>query len=412
MGKQETLRVNGQRLWASLMALARIGATDKGGVRRLALTDLDREARDLFCAWAREAGLELRIDRVGNLFARRPGTDPSRRAVMAGSHIDTQPSGGKFDGNYGVLAALEVMRTLDDATVRTAAPLEVAVWTNEEGSRFQPVMMGSGAFAGAFSVESVLAARDLDGRSVGEELARIGYAGGAACGEPRPEAYFEAHIEQGPVLEDTATTIGVVSGVMGLRWFRIGITGQDAHAGPTPMHLRRDALLAAARVVEAVHRIALDHAPDGRGTVGFIQASPNSINVVPGEARLSADLRHADAATLDTMEAALREACAAIGAATGTAFSIEAVSRFESCRFDPVRVEGVRRAAAALGLSSRPIVSGAGHDAVHLARVAPTAMIFVPCEGGLSHNELENARPEHLEAGCNVLLHAMLEAAG
>jgi N-carbamoyl-L-amino-acid hydrolase len=331
---------------------------------------------------------------------------------MAGSHIDTQPSGGKFDGNYGVLAALEVVRALDDAGVRTAAPLEVVVWTNEEGSRFQPVMMGSGAYAGAFSVESVLAARDLDGRSVGEELQRIGYAGASACGEPLPEAYFEAHIEQGPVLEDTATTIGVVSGVMGLRWFRITVSGQDAHAGPTPMHLRRDALLAGARVVEAVNRIALAHAPDGRGTVGFIQASPNSINVVPGEVRLSADLRHADAATLDAMEAALREACAAIGAATGTTFALEAVSRFEPCRFDARRVEGVRRAAAALGLSHRPIVSGAGHDAVHLARVAPTAMIFVPCEGGLSHNELENARPEHLEAGCNVLLHAMLEAAG
>ena len=394
------------------MALARIGATDRGGVRRLALTDLDREARDLFCAWAREAGLRLRIDQVGNLFAHRPGTDPARRAVMAGSHIDTQPSGGKFDGNYGVLAALEVMRTLDDAGVRTAAPLEVAVWTNEEGSRFQPVMMGSGAYAGAFPLESVLAARDLEGRSVGEELARIGYAGPSACGQPRPEAYFEAHIEQGPVLEDTGTTIGVVSGVMGLRWLRFTVTGQDAHAGPTPMRLRRDALLAAARMVEAVHGVAVAHAPDGRGTVGFIQASPNSINVVPGRVQFTADLRHAEATALDAMETRLRADCEAVAAATGTTVSVESVSSFAPCRFDAARVEGIRRAAVALGLSHRPMVSGAGHDAVYLSRVAPTAMIFVPCEGGLSHNELENALPEHLEAGCNVLLHAMLEAAG
>ncbi len=411
MGKQETLRVNGQRLWGSLMDLARIGATQKGGVRRLALTDLDRQARDLFCAWAREAGLAVRVDQAGNVFARRPGTDPARRAVMAGSHLDTQPSGGKFDGNYGVLAGLEVLRTLDDAGVRPAAPLEVAVWTNEEGSRFQPVMMGSGAYAGAFPLDTVLAARDLEGRSVGEELARIGYAGESPCGQPLPEAYFEAHIEQGPVLEDTATTIGVVSGVMGLRWLRITVTGQDAHAGPTPMGLRRDALLAAARVVEAVNALALAHAPDGRGTVGFIQASPNSINVVPGRVQLTADLRHGDAQALEAMEARLRAHCEEIAAATRTVFHLEEVSRFAPCRFDPARVESVGRAAAALGLSHRPMVSGAGHDAVHLSRVAPTAMIFVPCEGGLSHNELENARPEHLEAGCNVLLHAVLEAA-
>jgi N-carbamoyl-L-amino-acid hydrolase len=411
MNRPPVGHVNPERLWRSLMDLARIGATPKGGVRRLALTDLDREGRDLVSQWCQEAGLMITVDRIGNIFARRAGTDPSRAPVMAGSHIDTQPSGGKFDGNFGVLAALEVVRTLNDRGIETAAPIEVAIWTNEEGTRFQPVMMGSGVFAGVFELDDIRARRDLDGRTVGDELARIGYAGDTPCGGRPVGAYFEAHIEQGPVLEDTGNTIGVVTGVMGLRWYDLVVRGQDAHAGPTPMRLRRDAMLAAARVVEAVNRIALDHSPDGRGTVGFLQVKPNSRNVVPGEVRLSVDLRHATDAGLDAMERELEAACGRVGIDTGTLIDIEVNSRFAACRFDDACIGAVRAAAERLGLRHLDIVSGAGHDAVYLARVAPTGMIFVPCEHGISHNEIENATPEDLAAGADVLLQAMLQHA-
>ncbi len=408
MAAIENIRINGVRLWGSLMELAKIGATDKGGVRRLALTDLDRQGRDLVAGWCRDAGMAVTVDKVGNIFARRPGTDPARGPVMSGSHIDTQPSGGRFDGNYGVLAALEVVRTLNDQGLQTAAPVEVAIWTNEEGTRFQPVMMGSGVFAGVFDLAHVLARKDLDGLSVGAELTRIGYAGDLACGGRPVGAYFEAHIEQGPVLEDTRNTIGVVTGVMGLRWYDVVVTGQDSHAGPTPMHLRRDALLAAARVIEAVNRIAHEHAPNGRGTVGFIQCKPNSRNVVPGEVRFSVDLRHAQTPDLDAMEATLRSTCAQVATDTGVSIGVTLNSSFATTAFDPACIDAVRAGAGRLGYRHMDIVSGAGHDAVYLARVAPTAMIFVPCEGGISHNEIENATPEDLEAGCNVLLHAML----
>jgi N-carbamoyl-L-amino-acid hydrolase len=411
MSAFEAMRVDGARLWGSLMELAEIGATPRGGVRRLALTDEDRAGRDLVTGWCRAAGLDVRIDRIGNVFARRAGSDASRAPVMSGSHIDTQPSGGKFDGNYGVLAALEVLRTLADHDVRTAAPLELAIWTNEEGTRFQPVMMGSGVFAGVFDLDATLARTDLDGKAVGDELARIGYAGATPVGGRPVGAYFEAHIEQGPILEDTDRVIGVVHGVMGLRWYDVVVTGQDAHAGPTPMHLRRDAMLAAARLTEAVNAIALAHAPHGRGTVGFVRVLPNSRNVIPGEVRLSVDLRHADAATLDAMEARLHAEADAIALHTRVELAITPASQFPPTVFDTGCVDEVRRQAQRLGCTHMDIVSGAGHDAVHVARLAPTAMIFVPCEGGLSHNEIENARPEHLEAGCNVLLHAMLARA-
>ena len=408
MAATENIRINGVRLWGSLMELAKIGATEKGGVRRLALTDLDRQGRDLVTGWCRDAGMAVTVDKVGNIFARRPGSDPARGPVISGSHIDTQPSGGRFDGNYGVLAALEVVRTLNDQGLQTAAPVEVAIWTNEEGTRFQPVMMGSGVFAGVFDLADVLARKDLDGLSVGAELTRIGYAGDLACGGRPVGAYFEAHIEQGPVLEDTRNTIGVVTGVMGLRWYDVVVTGQDSHAGPTPMHLRRDALLAAARVIEAVNRIAHEHAPNGRGTVGFIQCKPNSRNVVPGEVRFSVDLRHAQTPDLDAMEATLRGTCAKVATDTGVSIDVTLNSSFATTAFDPACIDAVRAGAGRLGYRHMDIVSGAGHDAVYLARVAPTAMIFVPCEGGISHNEIENATPEDLEAGCNVLLHAML----
>lgn len=392
------------------MDLARIGATSRGGVCRLALSDLDRQGRDLVCGWLREAGCSVAVDRIGNIFARRAGRRDDLSPVVAGSHIDTQPSGGKFDGNYGVLAALEVVRTLNENRLRTERPIEVAIWTNEEGTRFTPVMMGSGVFAGAFTLEYTLAQTDIDGKKVGDELARIGYAGSTETGRPIA-AYFEAHIEQGPILEDAGKIIGVVQGALGLRWYDVTVDGQDAHAGPTPMRLRKDAMLGAARIVEEVNRIALANQPDGRGTVGFVQAKPNSRNVVPGQVRLSVDFRHSTSAGLDAMESELKKACASIADRAGLAMGLNCVTDYPPLLFDEALVNNVRRSAQVLGYPNMEIVSGAGHDACYVARVAPAAMIFVPCEGGISHNEVENADPAHLEAGCNVLLRAVHEAA-
>lgn len=410
-----TLQIDSDRLWQSLMHLAEIGATAKGGVCRLALTDLDRQGRDLFVAWCREAGLSVRVDAIGNIFARREGTDPRRRAVAMGSHIDTQPTGGKFDGNFGVLAGLEVLRTLNDAGIRTAAPLEVAAWTNEEGSRFVPVMMGSGVFSGAFGLDEVLPQQDIDGLTVGGELARIGYAGSQPPGEvPNGmfDAYFEAHIEQGPVLEAHDLTIGVVPGALGQRWYDVVVTGMEAHAGPTPMNQRHDALLAAAQLVQRVNQIALEHAPHARGTVGFLQVSPNSRNTIPGTVKFSVDLRALDDAVLSAMDQALRDSCAALMASDSRLqVAVEQVVYFKPCHFDADCIGLVRSAADTLGLASMDVVSGAGHDAVYLAAVAPSAMIFVPCKDGISHNELEDAQQDHLAAGANVLLHAVLARA-
>jgi N-carbamoyl-L-amino-acid hydrolase len=397
------------------MDLARIGGTEKGGVCRLALTDLDRQGRDLFVNWAMDAGCEVRVDAIGNIFARRPGRDNRLPVVMTGSHIDTQPTGGKFDGNYGVLAGLEVLRTLNDAGVQTEAPLELAVWTNEEGSRFVPVMMGSGVYAGAFTLEHALSQQDRDGVSVRQALSDIRYDGDAAVPPAQPDgvgAYFEAHIEQGPVLEAADTVIGVVTAALGQRWYDVVLTGVEAHAGPTPMPLRRDALLAASDLVLAVNQIALAHAPDARGTVGWMDVFPNSRNVIPGRVRMTVDLRAADDATLSAMDAALRAAVDAAAAARGVAAQVEQVVYFAPQPFAPALVDSVREGAKSLSLSAMDVVSGAGHDAVYLARVAPAAMIFVPCKDDISHNEIEDARPEHLEAGCNVLLRAMLAQAG
>jgi N-carbamoyl-L-amino-acid hydrolase len=408
----DALRVNGPRLWNALMSLAAIGATPRGGVCRLALTDLDRQGRDCVIGWGRDAGLAITTDRIGNVFMRRAGRNPALPPVMAGSHIDTQPTGGKFDGNYGVLAALEVVRTLDDLGLQTEAPIEVAFWTNEEGSRFVPVMMGSGVFAGAVPLASAWAAADLQGLTVKDELQRIGALGDEVPGAHPVGAYFEAHIEQGPVLEDHATTIGVVTGVLGIRWYDCTVTGMEAHAGPTPMALRKDALQAATTLMQEVVAIAHRHGPDGRGTVGQVQVHPNSRNVIPGRVRFSIDLRNSSDALCDAMDADIRAAASRLQAATGLAVQIEPVSAYPAQPFDAGCVAAVAAAAARLGLSAMPVVSGAGHDAVYLARLAPTGMIFVPCTGGISHNEIEDATPEHLEAGCNVLLQVMLERAG
>ena len=407
----KALRVNGARLWQSLMDLAKIGGTPKGGVCRLALTDLDRQGRDLFSQWAREAGCTIRVDAIGNIFARRAGVDDSLPPVVTGSHIDTQPTGGKFDGNYGVLAGIEVLRTLNDAGIRTRAPLEVAVWTNEEGSRFVPVMMGSGVFVGAFTLEHALKAEDHDGISVRDALQQIGYAGESSAAHPMG-AYFEAHIEQGPVLENHHKVIGVVRAALGQRWYDVTVHGMEAHAGPTPMELRKDALLAASELVREVNRIAMERKPHARGTVGSMEVFPNSRNVIPGSVKLSVDLRAPDDEQLSGMDAAIRTACVRVAEGSGLKIDIEQVVYFPPQPFTPALVEAVRSSAADLGYSAMDCVSGAGHDAVYVARVAPAAMIFVPCADGISHNEIEDAEPEHLEAGCNVLMRAMLASAG
>ena len=406
------LRINGERLWHSLMEMAKIGATEKGGVCRLALTDLDREGRELFMRWCEEAGCEVSVDRMGNIFARRPGRNPKLPPVLAGSHLDTQPTGGKFDGVYGVLAGLEVVRTLNDLGYETEAPVEVVVWTNEEGSRFSPPMIGSGAFAGVFDLNYGLERPDnLTGVTVGAELERIGFAGPAPVGGRKVGAYFEAHIEQGPILEDQKKPIGVVTGAQGQRWYEITVTGQEAHAGPTPMPKRRDALVGAARMIDTVNRIGLAHPPYACATVGFAQVSPNSRNTIPGRVFFTVDFRHPDDAILTAMDKELRAACAEIAAKIGLALEVKEFWYFPPTPFDKTCVATVRQATEALGYPHMDIISGAGHDAVYMARVAPTAMIFVPCVGGISHNEIEDAKPDDLAMGCAVLLNAVLERA-
>jgi beta-ureidopropionase / N-carbamoyl-L-amino-acid hydrolase len=407
------LMINGERLWASLMELARIGATEKGGVRRLAASDLDAEARRLFIRWCEEAGCTVTVDRIGNIFARRPGRNPGLPPVMAGSHLDTQPTGGRFDGAYGVIAGLEVVRTLNDLGYETEAPVEIVAWTNEEGSRFSPAMVGSGVFAGVFALDQALATRDNNAPdlTLGDELGRIGFAGPEPVGNRLVRAYFEAHIEQGPILEAAGLPVGIVTGAQGQRWYEITVTGQEAHAGPTPMPRRRDALVGAARMIDAVNRIGHAHAPYACATVGFVQVSPNSRNTIPGRVFFTVDFRHPEDDVLSAMDRELRAACEAAAASQKLDVAVEEFWYFPPTPFDQLLVGSVREAAEAQGYNHQDIISGAGHDAVYMARVAPTAMIFVPCVGGISHNEIEDAKPEDLTAGVNVLLNALLESA-
>lgn len=405
------LRIDRDRLWQSLMTMAAIGGTEKGGVCRIALTDLDRQGRDLFVRWCREAGCSVEVDRMGNIFARRPGRNPTLPAVGTGSHLDTQPTGGKFDGAYGVMAGLEVIRTLNDHGIETEAPVEVVVWTNEEGSRFAPAMVASGVFAGVFDEAYGLSRADPDGKTMGEELKRIGYAGELPCGGRPYGAFFEAHIEQGPILEAEKKTIGVVTGAQGQRWYEIWLTGQEAHAGPTPMTVRHDALLGAAKLVQEANRIGLSEAPWGRATVGMMQVSPNSRNTIPGHVFFTVDFRHPDDAALSRMDAQLRASAKKVAEEIGLTLKLEEIWYSPPVAFDPDCVGAVRKAAGMLGLPAMEIVSGAGHDAVYVSKVAPTGMIFVPCENGISHNEVENATPADIGAGGDILLHAMLERA-
>jgi N-carbamoyl-L-amino-acid hydrolase len=406
------LVINGRRLWDSLMEMAKIGATPKGGVCRLALTDLDKQGRDLFVRWAKEAGCTISIDRMGNVFARRAGRDDSLAPVVTGSHADSQPTGGKFDGIYGVLGGLEVIRALNDHGIETERPIEVVIWTNEEGSRFAPAMVASGVFAGVFTLDYGLSRADVNGLTMGQELERIGYAGDQPMGKPI-HAAFELHIEQGPVLEAEGKTIGVVTHAQGQRWYEVEFLGQESHAGPTPMPRRKDALLAAARVIDQVNRIGLEHAPFACATVGMIQNYPNSRNVIPGRVFFTIDIRHPDDAVLAEMDRKVREAVMRVAADTRVEVQrLEQIFYYAPVSFDADCVASVRAAAERFGYPHRDMVSGAGHDACYLAQVAPTSMIFVPCVNGISHNEIEDATPAWIEAGGNILLHAMLGRAG
>lgn len=406
MTVETTLRVNGDRLWSSLMDLAKIGATPRGGVCRLALTEEDRRGRDWFKTRCEAMGLIVRADAVGNQFALLEGIESDLAPVMVGSHLDSQPSGGKFDGTYGVLAGLEIANVLREHNVVPRRSLEVVNWTNEEGSRFLPVMAGSGVFAGVHQIADVLTQIDIDGTSFGDALGRID-ADGDHSGKDVVDAYFELHIEQGPILEAESKTIGVVTGALGQRWFNCTVTGFEAHAGPTPMGIRRDALQAAIAIIADVDRIGrID--PDARATVGMIDCWPNSRNTVPGRVTFSIDLRHAYDPGLDEMVARLMDVLANVKVSHKVGIEIVPTNDWLACQFDAGCVSLVRDAACASGHAWRDMVSGAGHDAVNIAKVAPTAMIFVPCRDGISHNEIEDATPSDLAAGADVLLAAVL----
>jgi len=412
MTDRPNLRIDGPRLWDSLMQMAAIGATPKGGCNRLTLTDLDRQARDLFAGWCEAAGCTVGVDAMGNMFARRPGSDPSLPPVLMGSHLDTQPTGGKFDGPLGVLGALEVVRTLNDLGIRTRHPVEVVNWTNEEGSRFAPAMLSSGVFAGIYDRDWAFALTDDDGLTLGGELQRIGYQGPEAVGGRPVRAYFELHIEQGPILEDEGCDVGVVTHGQGQCWYEITLTGFESHAGSTPMPRRRDALLGAARIVEAVNRIALAHPPLAMATVGLIRSEPNSRNVIPGHVFMTAEIRHPDAATLAAMDGELRDAVATAAQKGGLEVALKQIFDSPPVPFDAACVAAVRGAAERLGYRHRDIVAGAGHDACNMARIAPAAMIFTPCVDGISHNEAESISPAWATAGTDVLLQAVVETAG
>jgi N-carbamoyl-L-amino-acid hydrolase len=405
------LRVSGERLWASLCDTAQFGAIPgtERGMCRLTLSDEDIAVRRWFVAACLAIGMTVTSDRIGTVFARREGSEPGLPPIAIGSHLDTQPTGGRFDGILGVLAGLEVVRTLHDAGIVTRHPIEVIDWTNEEGARFAPAMVASGVFAGEFSLDHALAATDRDGVTLGEALARSGFAGDEEVGGHALAAHFELHIEQGPVLENEALEIGVVGGVQGIRWYDVVINGQTCHAGTTPMALRRDALQAAARLAVAVDDIGRSDPGNSLSTIGLFQAYPGSRNTAPGEVRLTVDLRHPLIAGLDRMESALRDSIAALETARGVTIAFTPVWSSPPVVFDPGVLGAISAATQRLGYSHRTILSGAGHDSVYTARVAPTGMIFVPCEAGISHNIAENITPDEAERGANVLLQAVLD---
>ncbi|MEM9782892.1 MAG: Zn-dependent hydrolase [Pseudomonadota bacterium] len=407
----DNLRLDGERLWQSIHEMAEIGPGVAGGNNRQALSDADGEGRALFRRWCEGTGLAVGVDRMGTMYARRDGTDPDALPVCMGSHLDTQPTGGRYDGILGVLGALEVMRTIEALGIRTRRPILAINWTNEEGTRFAPPMMASGVYAGLYDAEWAYGRTDAAGLRFGDELSRIGWMGEEEVGARRMHAFFELHIEQGPILEAEGIDIGVVTGGQGLRWVQCTLTGRESHAGSTPMTMRRDAGLTMAHLASLVNRIAMDAQPDAVGTVGHMEVHPNSRNVVPGRAVFTADLRSPDLQTLQRMEARLIEEGAALCDAAGVEMTTELLSSFDPPVFDAGCVAAVRRAAERLGYSHRDIVSGAGHDACWINTIVPSGMIFCPCVGGLSHNEAEEITLDWAAKGANVLMHAVLEAA-
>ena len=407
----ENLKINSERLWDSLMEMAKIGPGVAGGNNRQTLTDEDSEGRQLFLDWCKVAGCTMGLDQMGNMFARREGTDPEALPVYVGSHLDTQPTGGKYDGVLGVLGGLEILRTMNDLDIKTKHPIVVVNWTNEEGTRFAPAMLSSGVFAGVHTQDWAYDRVDAEGKAFGDELQRIGWRGDENVGARKMHAFFELHIEQGPILEAENKQIGIVTHGQGLSWTQVEITGKDAHTGSTPMPMRKNAGLAMARVLDRVEAIALSYAPHAVGAAGHIDVYPNSRNVIPGKVLFTIDFRSPDLTVINDMEARLRTEARAICEAMEMDIEFEKVGGFDPVAFDATCVQAVRRAAERLGYSHMDLISGAGHDACWINKVAPTAMIMCPCVDGLSHNEAEDISQEWAAAGADVLLHAVLETA-
>lgn len=407
----ENLKINGARLWDSLMEMAKIGPGVAGGNNRQTLTDEDSEGRHLFQKWCTDAGCTMGLDTMGNMFARREGANPDALPVYVGSHLDTQPTGGKYDGVLGVLGGLEILRTMNDLDIKTKHPIVVTNWTNEEGTRYAPAMLASGVFAGMHTEEWAYERSDADGKLFGDELKRIGWRGEEPVGERKMHAFFELHIEQGPILEVEGKEIGVVTHGQGLSWTQVTIHGKDSHTGSTPMPMRKNAGLAMARVLEKVEEIALSHAPHAVGAAGHVDVFPNSRNVIPGKVVFTVDFRSPDLNVIQDMEARLRADAQAIVDAMGMTIEFEKVGGFDPVTFDETCVTAVRNAAERLGYSHMNLISGAGHDACWINRMYPTAMVMCPCVGGLSHNEAEEISPEWAAAGTDVLFHAVVETA-
>lgn len=407
----DNLRINGDRLWDTIHEIAKIGPGIAGGSNRQTLTDDDAKARDLFKSWCDAAGLTMGVDEMGTMFARREGAGPTLDPVYVGSHLDTQPTGGRYDGVLGVLSGLELIRTLNDLGIKTRRPIVVVNWTNEEGARFAPAMLASGVFAGIHTLDYAYGRKDPDGKTFGDELKRIGWVGPEKVGARKMHAYFEYHIEQGPILEAEKKQIGVVTHGQGLWWLEFTLTGREAHTGSTPMNMRVNAGLAMARIFEMVQKVAMDNQPGAVGGVGQVRFSPNSRNVLPGKVVFTVDIRSPELAKLDGMRARIEAEAPKICEALGVKCSVEAVGHFDPVTFDPTLVARVRSAAERLGYTHMNIISGAGHDACWTARVAPSTMIMCPCVDGLSHNEAENISKEWAAAGADVLLHAVLETA-
>jgi len=405
------IKINEDRLWNSLNKMATIGATPKGGVNRQTLTDLDKKSRDLFIEWCKDENLTIKIDEIGNIFARRNGKNNKLAPIMSGSHLDTQPTGGKYDGALGVLSALEVIKVLNENKYTTEAPIEIVVWTNEEGCRFPPAMTGSAVFSGQHKLKDALNIKDPEGLKLGDELKRIKYNGKTKCAPKKIGGFIETHIEQGPILEIENKSIGIVTGAQAQKWYEIKIIGMEAHAGPTPMNIRKDALVGASKIILLVNSIGNKFQPGGCATCGVIEIKSPSRNVIPGECFLTIDFRHPYDKTLKKMDKILKKEIKNISNETNLEINIKQILELKSNVFDKKINKTIKNVTNKLGYSSREIVSGAGHDAVNINSIAPTSMIFIPCIDGISHNECENVLKEDVTKGAEVLLHSIIKLA-